>query len=132
MLNRILLCLVSCRAGGAADAQTARTSVPLRPDLKSVCEKARSWAKANEGKERRFAAVTSGQGYNPAQATWKEYPTEAAFLREPVEGSVYYTARVWEAPSGAMFMTTVQNSFSEDWMLYTDYCYLPSGWLSRI
>jgi hypothetical protein len=98
-----------------------------RTEARSTCNDLRTWTARNEGLARLFGATSTGYGYEPKKSTWREHPTQEALDAAGEGGNQYYVAKVWTARDGSLVVKTAERSFSDDWGLFLDYCYRPSG-----
>jgi hypothetical protein len=98
-----------------------------RTEVRSTCDDLRTWTAKNQGLARLFGATSTGNAYEPKKSTWREYPTQEALDVAGEGGNQYYVAKVWTLRDRSLFVKTAERSFSDDWGLFVDSCYRPSG-----
>ena len=109
--------------------QALSNSVEKEPE---ACDALREWSSANSGRARTFGATGKGWGYEPRRATWREYLSQESLDDAAAGGNLYYVAKVWTASDHGLLVRTEQRSFSDDWRLFVDYCFRPSGGIAVV
>jgi hypothetical protein len=122
--------LFALSSSGWVRGQQPKPTVGSRVDL--GCADAAKWAETHATEARLFGATSSGDGYEPKDSIWREYPSQLALEEAGVGGNLFYVASVWTLPSGGIFVQTEESSFSGDWGRYVDYCFRQSGIVAKI
>lgn len=121
----------ACGATVLSEIRVIETQMETVASQSASCDAAKVWTEDHRNDGRVFAATSPDDFYNARRSTWTEYPSLEALSVASSSINMHYQAIVWATPSGR-YIVTNEWSFSEDWMLETDYCFRSDGTVSRM